>query len=132
LFDREDFLQKRTLSSLGVLVRGKRGKRRLRETAKEIAISAATLMRIEAGRIPDVETFGKICRWLEIDPGEFLGLEKTSTAAARTAEPPVRISPHFKADRLPLPATATALAQMLLFIAERQVNGTLDLGDADA
>jgi len=47
----------------------------LAAAVKEIGIGPATLMRVESGRIPDVETFGKICKWLKKDPAEFLGLD---------------------------------------------------------
>ena len=39
-----------TLATLGVRVKEKRGPRKLREVAKEIGISPATLMRIKNGR----------------------------------------------------------------------------------
>lgn len=41
---------------------------KLGDAAKEIGISKATLSRInrEIG-LPDVETFGKCCKWLETD-----------------------------------------------------------------
>lgn len=45
----------------------------LRVAAKLIGISPATLSRVERGSLPDLETFRKICRWLEIDPGMILG-----------------------------------------------------------
>jgi transcriptional regulator with XRE-family HTH domain len=61
-------MPRRTLGSLGAMVREKRGTRKLRDVAAEIGIGPATLMRVEAGRIPDVGTFGKICRWLGVDP----------------------------------------------------------------
>lgn len=32
-------------------------------------------MRVENGRIPDIETFGKLCHWLQIEPGSFLDFE---------------------------------------------------------
>ena len=119
-----------TLSTLGPLVRDRRGPRGLREVAQEIGISAATLMRIESGRTPDVETFGKVCRWLGIDPGEFLGFESGKRRSDPLSDVPVQISAHFKADRLPEPETAKALARMLLFIARRATPGSL--GDVDA
>src|SRR5258707_7247337 len=102
-------MPKLSLSALGKLVRDKRGERRLRDAAKEIGISAATLMRIEAGRVPDLETFGKVCRWLEIDSGDFLGRAPATGPAARTqspASPPVPISSQFRIERVPLSATA--------------------------
>jgi transcriptional regulator with XRE-family HTH domain len=125
-------LPKFALTALGKMVREKRGARKLREVAGEIAISPATLMRIEAGRIPDVATFGKICRWLQVDPADFLGSPSKHSQSTGLDEPPVRVSAHFRADRLPLPETASALARMLLFIAQRQAAGTLRLDDADA
>lgn len=57
-----------TLATLGVRVKEKRGTRKLRGVAKDIDISPATLMRIENGRVPDIGTFGKVCKWLDIDP----------------------------------------------------------------
>lgn len=36
----------------------------LREVGKEIGIGAATLMRLEQGRIPDGATLAKILNWL--------------------------------------------------------------------
>jgi transcriptional regulator with XRE-family HTH domain len=125
-------MPKLTLSALGKLVRDKRGDRRLRDAAGEIGISPATLMRIENGRVPDVDTFAKVCRWLGIDPGLFLGFEAPSASGAklRSAEPPIRISAHFRAERLPQPKTATALARMLLFVAQREAE-RLSNDDAD-
>lgn len=119
-----------TLSAFGPLVRDRRGGRRLREVAQEIGISAATLMRIESGRTPDVETFGKVCRWLGVDPGVFLGFESAHHGGDPLGDVPVQISAHFRADRLPAPETARALARMLLFIAQRATRGSL--GDVDA
>ena len=102
----------------------------MREVAQEIGISAATLLRIESGRTPDVETFGKVCRWLGVDPGKFLGFNSAVGEDDSSSEPPVRISAHFRVERLPRPETASALARMLLYVAAREVPGTS--GDADA
>lgn len=125
-------MPKLTLAALGKLVRDKRGARRLRDAAPQIGISPATLMRIENGRMPDVETFGKVCHWLGTDPGDFLGFDPSAktSASPSTAEAPVRISAHFRLDKLPLPETASALARMLLFVASREATGAFD--DADA
>lgn len=110
-------MSRRALSSLGKMVEEKRGDSKLRETAKEIGISAATLLRIESGRIPDVATFGKVCRWLEIDPGDFLGFEGKGSGQGdqKSTSQPVSISAHFKVDSTPNPETAQALAKMLLY-----------------
>lgn len=78
--------------------------------ADEIGISPATLSRVERGRLPDLETFSKICQWLKIDPGEVLGVKKT--AQAKTSE--VLHSAHFRADKVLSPEAAQALAEMIL------------------
>ena len=107
-------MPRRPLESLGAIVRERRGHRKLRETARDIGIGPATLMRVESGRIPDVGTFGKLCCWLQIDPAEFLGtalehLKKPSPGKALSV-----IAAHFKSDQTPKPETVQALAQMVL------------------
>jgi transcriptional regulator with XRE-family HTH domain len=106
----------RNLGSLGGMVRKKRGERKVRDVAEDIGISAATLLRIESGRIPDVATFGKVCQWLEVDPGSFLGFESKE---ARVDEP-LTFSAHLKVDRAPKPETVQALAKMILFATKTQ------------
>ncbi len=123
-------MTRRALSSLGKMVREKRGDEKLRETAKVIGISAATLLRIENGRIPDVATFGKICHWLGIDPGDFLGFDVKTSALAFNASQPVMVSAHFKGDATPDPETANAVGKMILFAMKMQPSKTiLDNGD---
>ena len=110
---------KRTLGSLGTMVRKKRGEAKLRETAKAIGIGPATLLRVESGRTPDVLTFGKICRWLGEDPGSFLGFEDEKKADTKE-NPLLLVSAHFKADKTQQQKTANALAQMILFAVKSQ------------
>jgi transcriptional regulator with XRE-family HTH domain len=99
-----------TLQNLGFMVRERRGSRGLREVSKEIGTSPATLSRIEAGKLPDLTTFGKLCRWLEIDPSELLG-----TKSAGTARPSSGIAvAHLRAKREIDPRTARALANMII------------------
>lgn len=108
-----------SLSNLGALVKKRRGARRLREAAAEIGISAPTLLRVESGRLPDLGTFGKICRWLKVDSGDFLGHPSQQTTAA---QPETTISAHFKAEKLPEAATLNALARMLLLIVKSETS----------
>jgi transcriptional regulator with XRE-family HTH domain len=64
-----------TLNSelLSSLVKSKRGKKGLRDTAVEIGdISPATLSRIEQGKLPDVETFILLCKWLNVSTDTFI------------------------------------------------------------
>jgi len=70
---REDFCR---------MILQKRGRRGVRAAAREIGISFATLSRIERGRGPRVDTLKKICRWLQIDPGRYLGEADAVPAAA--------------------------------------------------
>lgn len=95
------------LQSLGRKLAEKRGERGIREVAKEIEISPATLSRVERGYIPDLDTFGKVCRWLGIDPGEVLGIPAENPSTPKVAV-------HFKKDRAIAPKTAQALANMIL------------------
>ena len=119
-------MPRRTLESLGALVRDKRGQRKLRETAAEIGIGPSTLMRVENGRIPDIETFGKLCHWLELDPGSFLGFESKEDRGTMTASPFTSISAHYKTDQNPQPATVQALAQMMLLAMRMQPEGPIE------
>lgn len=57
---------------LGGMIKNKRGTKGLRTVATEIGASAATLSRIEQGKIPDVETFIKVCGWLEMPTDTFI------------------------------------------------------------
>lgn len=112
-------MSRKPLESLGAIVRENRGKKKLRETAQEIGIGPATLMRVENGRIPDIKTFRKICIWLKTDPNSFLGFKSDSSVVSTEGTTPF-ISAHFRADQTPEPATVSALAQMVLYALRAQ------------
>lgn len=95
------------LSELGPLVRKKRGVLGVRAAAAEVGISSATFSRVENGQMPDLETFDKVCEWLQVDPAEFLG-------AARKTDTPELAAVHFKKDRAIDLATATSLANVIM------------------
>ena len=97
-----------TLQSLGLKIIEKRGDRGIREVAKEIGTSPATLSRVERGHVPDLETFGKICRWLSVDAGEVLGTKPT------VSRPIASVQTHFRKDQTVNPATAVALADLIV------------------
>ena len=60
-------------------IKSKRAKKGLRETAEEIGnISAATLSRIEQGKLPDIETYIRICKWLNVSSDNFVSGKKSS------------------------------------------------------
>lgn len=115
-------MPRQNLESLGRLVREKRGHKKIRETAKEIEIGPATLMRIEAGRIPDLETFGKVCNWLSIDPGSFLGFRTSSGQQLQHSDQKTltSVAIHAKLDANPHHATVQAIAQMVALVVQSQ------------
>lgn len=103
-----------SLLSLGKLLSTRRGGRGVREFAKEIGISPATLSRIENGKLPDLETFSKICSYLKLDPAEILQVElgDSRPAADRPPEPVAAV--HFKADQALDPAAAEDLGALII------------------
>lgn len=111
----------RKLESLGAMIKSRRGESTLRVVAKEIGIGPATLMRIESGHMPDIHTFSKVCKWLEVDPGEFLGYKPASSEAP--AQERLVLSAHLKADHTPKKETVAALAKMIMLAAEMQGKG---------
>lgn len=96
-----------TLENLGRLLHEKRGDRGIREVAREIGISHATLSRVERGHLPDLENYQKICKWLGIDIAAVTGIDskKVPTPVAQV---------HFRKAPTISPKTAQALAQMIL------------------
>lgn len=96
-----------SLQLFGRKVREARGSRGIRNVAEEIGVSPATLSRVERGFMPDLETFGKICRWLKVDPAEILGVKEVLPKRPAAAV-------HFRKDHALRPVTAQALAEMIL------------------
>ena len=80
------------------LLTDKRGECGVREFSKRIGISAATLSRIERGKLPDLETFTKLCAYLELDPAEVLDIEPKQAVAPRQKLAVQAPAVHFKAD----------------------------------
>jgi transcriptional regulator with XRE-family HTH domain len=95
------------MAALAKKIANKRAGRGIRETAKEVGVSAATLSRVENGNVSDLVTFRKICAWLKEDPGAILGLSPVKPDALE-----VRV--HFRKERVVGPKTAKALAEMIL------------------
>lgn len=102
-----------TLGQIGSLLRERRGERGIRETAKEIGVSAATLSRIENGKQPDLATFPKICGWLRLDPAEVLGMETNASRGPASSVDQIATA-HFRASRELDPALARALGELIL------------------
>lgn len=98
---------KQNIELFGRRLEQARAGRGVRAVAREIGVSPATLSRVERGYMPDLETFGKICRWLKVDPAEILGVKQVVTR-----RPSVAV--HFRKDQALHPDTAQALAEMIL------------------
>jgi transcriptional regulator with XRE-family HTH domain len=93
------------IGELGAQLAKRRGPKGIRAAAEEIGISPATLNRIEHGHMPDLETFAKVCNWLNVDPADYLGTKKRDAPAAAV---------HFRKDKTMSPETAQSLAKMIL------------------
>lgn len=97
------------IEDLGKLIVRKRGGRGIRATAADIDVSPATLSRVENGHLPDLATFAKICRWLEVDPARFLGVAtETGGVTVKKAVAHFRKKPTVSAE------TATSLGALIL------------------
>jgi len=119
MLNRRCVVVKVTLSNIGQLLRDRRGKGGIREVAREIGISPATLSRVENGKLPDLDTFSKVCKWLRIDPGEVLGCKSDVLSSSPTQDSV--ISAHLRADKNQSPEAAQALAEMIL-AAQRMIS----------
>jgi transcriptional regulator with XRE-family HTH domain len=95
------------IEELGRLVLKKRGTRGIRAAAAEAEVPPATLSRIENGHIPDLGNFAKVCRWLEVNPSLFLGVEPI----AQQQQPTVV---HFRKKKTVSKETAEALGHLIL------------------
>jgi DNA-binding Xre family transcriptional regulator len=95
------------INQLGQLIIERRGATGVRAAAAEIGTSSATLSRIENGQIPDLETFTKICRWLNVNPSEILGFQPP-------ADRPATAAVHFRKDATLNPATGSSLGKLIV------------------
>lgn len=100
-----------SIEQLGQLMLAKRGGRGVRAAAADVDISPATFSRVENGHMPDLETFVKICRWVERDPGEFLGFKKAQSAAPDTGA-----QVHLRKRKTASRETAESLGALILAV----------------
>ena len=99
---------------LSKLLVERRGERGVREFARIIGISPATLSRVERVMLPDLDTFTKVCAYLKLDPAEVLEIDRVPPVAApknRTAPVPVM---HFRADAQMSSDAAKDFAELIL------------------
>lgn len=93
---------------LASMLKAKRGSLGLRGLAEEIGgVSASTLSRIEQGKLPDVDTFLRVCDWLEVSPEFF---SKNKKEEYTTGE---KIVAHLRADKNLSQDTAEAIIHMI-------------------
>lgn len=97
---------------LGEMIKSKRANRGLRETAKDIGISFPTLSRVENGNLPDIDTYLKICKWLDV-PTDYFSKEKTTKGSKKSIETKKQVIAHLRADKNLPPSTAEALIEMI-------------------
>lgn len=88
-------------------IKSKRGSIGLRTLANEIGVSASTLSRIEQGNLPDIDTYLKLCEWLEVSSDFF------TKSAVKKDNDQVNVIAHLRADKNLPPKTAEALIQMI-------------------
>lgn len=98
-----------TIEEFGRLVAAKRGSRGVRAAAIEADVSPATLSRVENGHMPDLKTFAALCKWIDRDPREFLGMEVNDDANQRRDA-----VVHFKKKKTVQAETAKALGELIL------------------
>ena len=90
------------------MIKSKRGKKGLRALANDIGISASTLSRVEQGNLPDIDTYLKLCDWLEVSSEYFvIGKENSEMNSYKG------VIAHLRADKTLPPTTSEALIQMI-------------------
>lgn len=95
---------------LAGMLKDKRNDKGLRAIAEEIGnVSAATLSRIEQGKIPDVDTFIRICKWLEVPTDTFI-VDTPKTKHVSNREQAVA---HLRADKELSKGTIDMLIRMI-------------------
>lgn len=66
----------------------RRGPMTLRDAAKQAGVNFSTLSRIENGKFPDLETFSRLCQWLQISPEVFLNYQPPKPVMGRPRKDP--------------------------------------------
>lgn len=94
------------IDNLGESVKSRRGVKGIRAAAAEVGVSPATLSRIENGHLPDLETFRRVCAWLQADPSSVLGFAPSTSGSSVTQV-------HFKKKKTQDRATIQALGELI-------------------
>lgn len=96
------------------LLQESRGDKGIRAFARELGISPATLSRIESGKLPDLETFAKLCSALRIDPSEILEVREVPKAQQAAPSVVAATAVHFRSDAQYSVEAAKDLAALIL------------------
>jgi transcriptional regulator with XRE-family HTH domain len=64
------------IDALSEMIKSKRGEQGLREVAKQTGVSVSTLSRVENGNLPDIDSYMKLCKWLEVSIDFFTTPQK--------------------------------------------------------
>lgn len=128
----EDGIDGIDIRRLAALVRAKRGDKGLRAVAQEIGgVSPSTLSRIEQGKVPDLDTFARLCHWLGVSADDFMPCRRGDEPdgvipiATKGMSTPEIITAHLRADRALSLETADALATMVRLAYEAVARGEL-------
>jgi transcriptional regulator with XRE-family HTH domain len=93
---------------LSEMIRSKRANRGLREVAKEIGdVSVSTLSRVENGNLPDIDTYLKICNWLQVSIDFFTEQKEASVSNLQV------VVANLRADKTLKPDISEALIKMI-------------------
>src|SRR6266702_2098100 len=102
------------MRELSLMVKNKRGDMGLRVAAEQIGITRTTLSRVESGKLPDLNTFTKICNWLGVEPNDILGFSASKNTVAAKSMPVA----HYRAKKTMSPETAQHLAELIIKVHE--------------
>lgn len=104
---------------LATMIKRKRGTLGLRAAADEIGgISAPTLSRVEQEKIPDVDTFVRICKWLEVSTDTFVRNAPGPVGSAEGTEK--QLIQHLRADRELSQDTVDTLLRVIQLAFEKE------------
>jgi transcriptional regulator with XRE-family HTH domain len=97
-----------------------------RKVAMEAGVSQSTLTRMSQGKRPDVDTFGRLCRWAGLDADKFFEARKGQTAGE--AEPLAMVSTYLRSDPNLSSEAATMLEQVVKAAYEQLRNKEVPVG----
>ena len=89
------------------MIKSKRANMGLRALSAQIGISASTLSRIEQGNLPDIDTYLRLCDWLDVTSDFFTQISSDENDVKGC------VIAHLRADKTLPTDTSEALIQMI-------------------